>query len=211
MAARPEHRERWETRTLRALMVPANLVLGGLMAFLVALPGVTLLPALVALGRAFSDWHDDGDDAVVTSLLRELRATWRRTWRAGILAGIAVWLLVVDALFLLAQLGTASAGFAVVLGGATLPVAAVVGLVLLLVPVAAARQRDGTVRDWLRAAAAFAAGRPVGTLALLLIGAAVLATCVVLPTLAPFVALSVPLYLAVRAWPPSAGPAGAGS
>ncbi|GAB4086297.1 hypothetical protein GCM10028784_29270 [Myceligenerans cantabricum] len=201
MTVDPEHPPRWETRVLRALMVPANLALGGVVALLLALPGVTLLPVLVALARAFASWHDDGDDAVVTSLLREMRSTWRRTWRAGIVAGVAVGLLTVDTLFLLARLGTQEAGLAVLIGGATVPVATGVVLTLLLVPVAAAHERDGTMRGWLLTAAARAAGHPGRTVVLLLLTAAVLFTGLALPTLAPFVVLSTPVYLAVRTWP----------
>lgn len=193
--------EGWEAAALRALSYPANLALGGVVAFLVALPVITALPAAVALTRAFAAWHDDGDDAVVTNTLRELRATWRRTWRAGIALGTVLLLLVIDLLFLVSRIGTASGGLAVVLAGATAPVACLAGIAFLLVPVAATRDPDGSMRRWAGGAVILALRSPLRTVVVLALAVAVLATCAVLPTLAPFVALSVPLYLAVRTWP----------
>ncbi|WP_407319733.1 hypothetical protein UQW22_04745 [Isoptericola halotolerans] len=203
----------WEAATLRALMYPANIVLGGVVAFLLALPLVTALPVAVALGRSLSTWHVESDDAVVTNLLRELRATWRRTWRLGVAVGIALFLLAADVLFLLSRLGTPSEGLAVVVGGATLPVACVVVLAALLVPVAAARDRQGDVRAWLTDALGIATGTPARTAAIFLLTCGIVATCIALPTLAPFVLMSLPLDLAVRAWPalPAAGGAGTGT
>ncbi|GIJ00584.1 putative membrane protein YesL [Sediminihabitans luteus] len=203
MAARPRERRGggWEGTALRVLGYPANLALAGVVAFLVAVPLVTAFPAAVALARALARWQDDGDDAVATNVVRELRATWRRTWRTGVLVGVALVLLTVDVLFLVAQLSTPSAGAAVVLGGATVPVVCVVALVLLLVPVAVAGDPDGDVRTWLRGAAGLAARRPLRVVGTLALGGLVAATCVALPTLAPFFLMSLPLDLALRAWP----------
>ncbi|WP_418275364.1 hypothetical protein ACNHYB_10880 [Isoptericola jiangsuensis] len=191
----------WEATTLRLLTYPANIVLGGLVAFVLAVPLVTLLPVAVALARALSVWHVQGDDAVVTSLLRELRATWRRTWRAGLVVGVAVALLVIDVLFLLSRFATSGAGLAALLVGAAVPVACALLLMLLLVPVSSSRDREGDLRSWAGHAATLVVGSPGRALLVLVLAAAVVGICVVLPTIGPFVLLSLPLDLAVRTWP----------
>lgn len=208
MSDRPRPRTGgWEAGTLRVLAVPANIVLGGIVAFVLALPVVTLLPVLVALGRSMARWRSQEDDAVVTNLLRELRATWRRTWAWGLLFGVVVVVLVLNGLFLTAQFGAAGSEAAVLLAGATVPVALVVMLAGLLIPVASAREPEAAMRDWARGAVALVAGSPVRALVVLVLGVAVVGASVVLWTLGPFLVLSLPIYLAVLTFIAKPGPA----
>jgi len=193
-------RTRWELKLLGLFAYPANIGLGGFAAFLLALPLVTLLPAAIALARAFELWRSNGDDAVFTNTFREFAATWRRSIGVGILAAVSVVLLTVDGLFLSAQLTSGSAGIAVLFAAAAIPVAAVVGMALLAIPVAAARDRAGTMREWLALAAHLIAVMPLRSLFLLVFTVAFLLTCLLLPTVLPFVGLSLPVFFALITW-----------
>ncbi len=91
------------------------------------------------------------------------------------------------------------------LAAATLPVAVVAGLFLLAVPTAATLTPDGDARVWLRAAARLIFAAPVRSILCLAISVAFLLTCLLLPTILPFVGLSVPCYLALITWSPERG------
>ncbi|PFG19596.1 DUF624 domain-containing protein [Serinibacter salmoneus] len=210
MSERPQRRGGgWEAGTLRVLAVPANLVLGGIVAFLLAIPVVTLLPVLIALGRSMARWRTEEDDAVVTNLLRELRVTWRRTWAWGLLFGLVVVVLVLNSLFLAAQFGQEGSQPAVLLAGATVPVALVVLLLGLLVPVASALEPQASMREWSRVAVELVMRAPLRALLVLILAVAVVGACVVLWTLGPFLVLSLPIYLAVLTFIAKPGPADA--
>ncbi|WP_052367227.1 DUF624 domain-containing protein [Paraoerskovia marina] len=202
--------EGWEAKTLRALAYPANIVLGGLAATLLAIPVVTALPAAVALARALHAWRVDGDDAVFTNTFREFGATWRRTLPTGAVTAGAGALLLVDALFLVSRLGTPDAGFAVLAAAAALPVAVVLVLAFLAIPVAAARHRDADAATWRREAARLVVLQPVRSAVVLVLSTGLVATCMLLPTMLPFLAFSVPGYLALATWQTEGGASGGG-
>ncbi|MBZ2199698.1 hypothetical protein [Occultella gossypii] len=189
-------RRGWEQRLLAAMAYPANLALGGVAAFILALPVLTAVPAVIALGRAYGAWLREGDDAVFTGTFREFAATWRRTLPLGAAGAVVVALLVVNATFLLARLEAGPDPLALVLAPATAVVGAAVTLLLLGLPVAAHRSRDAGVKQWLAESGYLVARRPVRALTLLAIVAAFGFTCGLLPTIVPFLGLSVPVYLA---------------
>jgi uncharacterized membrane protein YesL len=196
-------RRSWENRALAALAYPANLAFAGVAAFVLALPVVTWLAAAVAAGRALHRWQVHQDDRVFTGTFREFAATWRRTLPASVVATIVVFLLVVNMLFLRTQ----NTPIAFLFGMATVPVAVAAAMLALYLTVAAALAPDESMRGWIRAAVALAAARPVGSLLLVALSGAVVMTCVLLPTIAPFFGFSVPIWLALvtaRASRPSA-------
>ncbi len=199
MTAHP--RQRWEHKILGFLSYPANIALGGVAAFILALPLVTLVPAAIALARAFSMWRETGNDAVFTNTFREFGATWRRSLWIGLASLVLLVILVVDVAFLVAQLtGDGGPQPAIIFSAAVVPIGAVISLVLLSVPVAAAQHRNGTPRQWIRAAAALLVAKPLASLEMLVVLVTVLLSCVVLPTLIPFIGISVPIYLGVILW-----------
>jgi uncharacterized membrane protein YesL len=184
-------RRRWEGRALALLAYPANLALAGVAGFLLALPVVTWLAAWVAAGRALHGWLAEDDHRAFTGTFREFAATWRRTLPASLLATLLVAVLVTNLLFL----GSREAPVAYLFAMATIPVAAALTLVFLMLPAAAAADRDASMREWLRSAVRLAVARPLGSLALLAIVAAFALTCVVLPTIVPFFGISLPVWL----------------
>ncbi len=188
------------------LSYPANIALGGVAAFVLALPLVTLIPASIALARAFATWRETGNDSVFTNTFREFGATWRRSLVIGLISLVVMVILVADIFFLVTQLAVGGAPQPVILvAAAVIPIGAVVSLVLLSIPVAAAQHRDGTARQWLRAAVGLVVGRPLASLGMLVVFATVLLACVALPTLVPFAGMSVPIYAAVVLWGTPAG------
>lgn len=198
----------WEQSVLKWLAYPANLAFAGLAAFLLALPLVTALPAVVAAARSMDGWLRHDSTTVFTSTFREFRATWRRTLPLGILAVVIVGILAVDAMFLWTQVTTGTSGVALAVAAASIPVAVAVALFLLALPVAASRNRDGTAREWLIEAGYLITTRPVRALVLLVLTGALVSTYLLLPTLVPFFGLSVPVYLALVSLgsPPAANP-----
>lgn len=201
--------QRWEHKLLALLGYPVNIALGGVAAFLLALPLITVLPAAVALSRALLRWRTDGDEAVFTNTFREFARTWRRTIPLGAAALLIVFVLALDTLFLLAKLTADPNGPALVLAAATLPVAILTGLFLLAVPTAAAQTPGATAGAWLRAATQLIFAAPIRSIVCLAIATACLMTCVLLPTILPFVGLSIPCYLALITWSPvNPNPAG---
>lgn len=186
-------RGRWEHKALALLAYPANLALGGVAAFLLALPLVTWLVGWVAVGRALHAWSVDDDDAVFTNTFRFARQVWRRVLPWSILATAITAVLVVNLVFL----GTRDTPVAFLFGMATVPFAAAFLLLLLGLPVAVAAAPEGSLPDWLRTSAATVAARPVASLILLAIVVAFGLTMVLVPTLAPFFGLSVPVWLAL--------------
>jgi uncharacterized membrane protein YesL len=200
-------RRRWEQRTLAFLAYPANLALAGVAAFLLALPVVTWLAACIAVGRALHAWLAEDDHRAFVGTFREFAATWRRSLPASVAATFVVAVLATNVLFL----GSQDTPVAFLFGMATIPVAAAVALVVLMLPAAAAWHRDASMGDWLRTAAGLAVARPLGSLVLLVIVTAFGLTCVVLPTIVPFFGISLPVWLGLvtaghtRRHPPPSG------
>ena len=199
MSAGSAARPRWEHKLLTLLRYPANLMFAGLAATILSLGVVTALPAAVAASRAMSGWLRDGDDTVFTTTFAEFAATWRRTLPLGVGAVAVVVVLAANTAFLWDRAGAASGadGPALLLGAATAVLTCAVALVLLALPVAATRTPDGDRRGWLVESAYLVARRPLRSVTLLVIVAAVAATFYLLPTLVPFVGISVPAYLAL--------------
>lgn len=188
------------------LSYPANVALGGVAAFILALPLVTLIPAAIALARAFASWRETGNDAVFTNTFREFGATWRRSLLIGLASLVILVILVADIMFLVTQLTVGGAPQPVILiSAAVIPIGAVVSLVLLSVPVAAAQHRDATAGQWIRAAVGLVVAKPLASLGMLVVLATVLLACIALPTLMPFAGMSVPIYAAVLFWGTPAG------
>ncbi|MEO5781526.1 DUF624 domain-containing protein [Arthrobacter oryzae] len=199
-------RRRWEHKVLGFLSYPANIALGGVAALVLALPLVTLLPAAIALARAFSTWRETGNDAVFTNTFREFGATWRRSLVIGLVSLVILVILVADIVFLVTQLTVGGAPQPVILvSAAVIPIGAVVSLVLLSIPVAAAQHRDETARHWIRAAVGLVVAKPLASLGILVVLLTVLLACIALPTLVPFAGMSVPIYAAIVLWGTPAG------
>lgn len=191
MSAAVNRKRGWESVLLAAMVYPANLAFAGLAAFLLAIPVVTWLAAAIAAGRAMHRWLADDDDRVFTNTFAEFRLVWRRTLPASLIATVYLVVLIVNIVFLGDQQSTVAWLF----GMATLPVTAAFVLIVVLLPAAAGLDRDGTVRDWLRASVSTAAHRPLASIALVVLVIAFALTCVLLPTIAPFFGLSVPAWL----------------
>ncbi len=187
----------WEATALRILTYPANLAFAGFAGFFLALGVVTALPAAVAATRSMDGWLREDSTTVFTSTFREFAATWRRTLPLGVLAAVVVAIVTVDILFLWAQVTEGTSGLALAIGAATIPVAISVAMMLLAVPVAASRNQDGTVREWLIEAGYLVTRRPFRATVLLALTIAFALTCILLPTIIPFFGLSVPVYLAL--------------
>lgn len=186
---------------LAFLSYPTNIILGGIAAFILALPLVTLLPSAIALTRAFARWRENGDDAVFTNTFREFGATWKRSLGIGAVSFGLLTILATDIAFLAAQLSNKNGSqIAILFSAAVIPVGVLVTLLLLAIPVAAGQQSDATAREWIRAAFALFLTKPFQSLKVLVVLATVLISCVALPTLIPFISISIPTYLAAILW-----------
>lgn len=194
MTEQVRRRPRWESALLAAMAYPANLAFAGLAAFLLAVPVVTWLTALIAAGRALDRWVARDDDRVFTNTFQEFRALWRRTLALSVLATVVVFVLVINLLFL----GDQGTSAAYLLGMATVPVAAMLVLVVVMLPAAAVQMPDGTAGEWLRLALSLGVRGPVVSLALVVVVIGFLLTCVLLPTMAPFFGLSLPAWLGLK-------------
>jgi uncharacterized membrane protein YesL len=196
----------WEQKALGAMSYPANLAFAGVAAFVLALGVVTWMSAASAAGRALHSWQNDGDDQVFSRTFREFAATWRRTLPASIAATVIAAMIGLNLIFL----GSRDTPVAFLFGMATIPLAATLLLIVLMLPVAASWDRDGTMREWLRGAVVLAAQRPLASLVLLAIVVAFGLTCVILPTIVPFLGISLPVWLALVTSRPDPGAAGRG-
>ncbi|MEV8268389.1 DUF624 domain-containing protein [Microbacterium sp. NPDC076911] len=196
----PARKSRWESSLLSALATPANIVLGGVAAFLLGLGIITALPAMIALARALTRWMRDKDDAVFTNTFREFASTWRRSLPLGIFAAFVTLVLAADVFFLLVQMTTGSSTLVIVFAAAAVPIGVVFLLMLLAVPVAASRLADETRREWMNEVGNMLLRHPGRSFAMLVVGAAITVGCALLPTLIPFVALSLPVYAGLRIW-----------
>lgn len=199
---RPKKKSRWEGRLLAALVYPANLILGGLAALILSLGIITILPAAIALARAFADWTHSGNDGVFTNTFRQFADTWRRSWLLGVGATVVAAVVIVDLVFLAYQLSEGGSAFGVIAGAAMLPMAVFCLVFSLAITAAAARLSDATAQDWLKDAARTILSMPLRSFGVLAVTTATAAFGVLLPTMIPFIALAVPVYAAVRLWIP---------
>ncbi|SDD63603.1 Uncharacterized membrane protein YesL [Sanguibacter gelidistatuariae] len=190
-------RRRWEHKLLTILSYPANLMFAGVAAAILSLGVVTALPAAIAASRAMSLWLRDGEDAVFTTTFKEFAATWRRSLPLGVASVVIVLVLSANTVFLWGRAGSGADGPALLLGAATAVLGCAGALVLLALPVATTRSPDGDRRSWLIESAYLVARRPLRSVILLGIVVAVAATFYLLPTLVPFVGISIPVYLAL--------------
>ena len=114
--------------------------------------------------------------------------------------------MVADIVFLVTQLTVGGAPQPVILvSAAVIPIGAVVSLVLLSIPVAAAQHRDAPGRQWIRAGIGLVVAKPLASLGMLVVLVTVLVACIALPTLVPFAGMSVPIYAAIVLWGTPAG------
>jgi uncharacterized membrane protein YesL len=194
-ARRP--RRRWEDSLLGALAYPANLAFAGVATLILSLGVVTTLPACIASARALSGWLRHGDTAVFTSIFRQFARTWRRSLPLGVASALVVAVLVVDIVFLSAQLSGGTPLVALLMTAATVPIAIAVSLILLAIPVAATRSPEAGPKQWMIEAGYLVARRPGRAIFLLALVIALALTFYLLPTLAPFFGLSLPVYLAL--------------
>lgn len=178
--------------------------------FLLALPLVTALPAAVAVGRSLDGWLREDSTTVFTSTFREFAVTWRRTLPLGAIVVVVVGFLAFDGWFLWAQVTGGTSGLAVAIGAASVPVAISVALMLLALPAAASRNRDGTAKEWLIEAGYLVTTRPLRAMILLALTIAALLTLALVPTVIPFFGFSVPVYLSLTSLGGS-GPHAAGA
>ncbi|MDZ8200378.1 YesL family protein [Microbacterium sp. SSW1-59] len=197
---RPRKAPRWEGRALGALMYPANVVVGAIAVLILSVPVVTILPATLALSRAYAAWVHEGDDAVFTNTFREFRATWRRSLPLGLGATVILAVLVVDGVFLIRELTAETPSIGLLFAAATVPLAVAAAVYFFAVAAAGAAAPDGSRRDWLALGGRLMLAMPGRSLAV----AAVVVVCVLastlLPTLAPFVLISVPAVTATGLW-----------
>lgn len=186
---------RWEHSALRLLAYPANLAFAGVAAFALALPVVTWFAAAVACGRSLDAWQSADDDRVFTNTFREFARTWRRSLPLSVAATLVLGVAVADWVFLSAREG----GLATLLAAAFVPVAGALLLVAVYVPAASAVEPDAGARLWLRRAVGFVFLAPLRSAGLLVAVFTWLVLCLVVPTLFPFLGLSVPTFLGLLA------------
>ncbi|WP_061961158.1 DUF624 domain-containing protein [Demequina flava] len=195
---------RWELRILDALAYPANIILGALAGLILALPIVTLVPAGVALARSFGQWDVGERDDVFRNTFRHFGQTWRRTVVPGLVGAVVLVVLVIDAVFLVSQLTSGESTIGLVFAAAMVPVAVMVCLYGLALCTASALMPDAATHDWLRAATQIMLSYPARSFGVVLAMCLTAVVCGLLPTLAPFIFMSVPVYAAIRLWPSSA-------
>ena len=181
----------WETATLAWLAYPANLALAGLAAFVLALPLVTALSAATAAGVALDRWRAGDDSGVLVGTFRAWRATWRRTLGLSVLAAALSTVIVLNSLFLLSR----ESPLAIVMLGALVPVALVVLLMLVHFPAAVAGDPEGAAKAWLRTSFVLSLVRPLRALAVCVVVVTWGAFCLLLPTVIPFLGISVPVFV----------------
>ncbi|MGV8896083.1 MAG: DUF624 domain-containing protein [Rhodoglobus sp.] len=193
---------RWERTLLGALTYPGNIILGSVAVLVLSLGVITALPAAIALARAFASWTAHGDDKVFTNTFREFARTWRRTLGLGVVAVVVFGIMVADGLFLSFQLSLPGGSLALLFSAAVLPLSAVACVYTVAITAAATLNTEANASTWIREAFVLMLGSPRRSLLVLLTVVAVVVTCLLLPTLAPFAAIAVPVYVGVRCWGP---------
>ncbi|MDJ0335341.1 DUF624 domain-containing protein [Salinibacterium sp. G-O1] len=193
---------RWERTLLGALTYPGNIILGSVAVLVLSLGVITALPAAIALARAFASWTAQGDDKVFTNTFREFARTWRRTLGLGVVAVVVFGIMVADGLFLSFQLSQPGGSLALLFSAAVLPLSALACVYTVAITAAATLNTEANASTWIREAIVLMLGSPRRSLLVLLTVVVVVVTCVLLPTLAPFAAVAVPVYVGVRCWGP---------
>ncbi len=193
---------RWERTLLGALTYPGNIILGSVAVLVLSLGVITALPAAIALARAFARWTADGDDKVFTNTFREFASTWRRTLGLGVIAVVVFGIMVADVLFLSFQLSQPGGSLALLFTAAVLPLAAVACVYTVAITAASTLTTESKASAWVREAFVLMLGSPSRSLLVLLTVIVVVVVSVLLPTLAPFAAIAVPVYVGVRCWGP---------
>ncbi|MBH0097704.1 DUF624 domain-containing protein [Salinibacterium sp. NSLL150] len=187
---------------LTALTYPGNIFLGSLAVLVLSLGIITVLPAAIALARAFARWIVDGDDKVFTNTFREFRDTWRRTLGLGIIATVVLAIMVGDGVFLAYQLAQGGGSIALMLSAAVIPVAAGVCVLFVSTTAAATLSPEADARTWIRDGFLLMLQHPRRALFVSFTVAVTLVVSILLPTIAPFAAIALPVYVGVRAWGP---------
>ncbi|MBH0110247.1 YesL family protein [Salinibacterium sp. NG22] len=193
---------RWERSMLTALTYPGNIFLGSLAVLVLSLGIITVLPAAISLARAFARWIVDNDDKVFTNTFREFRDTWRRTLGLGIIATVVLAIMVGDGVFLAYQLAQGGGSIALMLSAAVIPVAAGVCVLFVSTTAAATLSPDADARTWVREGFLLMLQHPRRALFVSFTVAVTLVVSILLPTIAPFAAIALPVYVGVRAWGP---------
>lgn len=193
---------RWETTLLGALAYPGNIFLGSLAVLILSLGIITVLPAAIALARAFALWNVTNDDKVFTNTFRQFRETWRRTLGLGAIATVVFAILVADGIFLAAQLTSTGDPMALMFAAAVMPIAAAVGVFAVALTAAATLSTEADARTWAREGFVLMLQHPRRLLLVLLTLTVTIVASVLLPSLAPFVTIALPVYVGVRAWGP---------
>lgn len=190
-SARRGRRAPWETSLLGWLAYPANLAFAGIAASVLALPLVTALSAAIAVGVALDRWRDGDETGVFTGTFRAWRETWRRSLGLSVVSTLLGALLVTNWVFLL----TRQSPLALVMLGALVPVTVVALLLIVHLPAAVTADPDGVARDWVRRSFALSFARPFGSLAVVVVVVTWGVFLLLLPTVIPFFAISVPVLV----------------
>lgn len=180
----------WESVLLRWLAYPANIAFAGAAAFLLALPLVTWLSALVAAGVALREWREEGEDRVFTRTFSAWRATWRRTLPFSVVASALVALFIVNLGFLTSRATPTAA----IMAAAMFPVLLLAVAWVIHLPAAVGASAEGSRREWTVTTTYLLVRSPLRASAALVATLTCWALCSVLPTLIPFVGLSIPAY-----------------
>jgi uncharacterized membrane protein YesL len=186
------------------LAYPGNLTLSGIAGFLLALPVVTWLAAAIAVGRALHRWRGEGDDRVFTNTFREFAASWRTGVPLSVAATALVALVAIDWAYLSSRDGPVVA----LLAAALVPVCLLLLAVVVHLPAASALDPGGGARAWVVGAVRIVVLAPLDAVLAVVASVTWLALCLVVPTLVPFLGLSVPAFaglVAARRVPPRAG------
>ncbi|MEV8249877.1 hypothetical protein AB0O87_02980 [Microbacterium sp. NPDC076768] len=201
---RSKRKPRWEQSLLAALAYPANLVLGAVAVLILALPVVTAFSATIALARAFAAWTHNRDDAVFTNTFRQFALTWRRSLPLSIASTGVLVVVAGNIIFLAMQLANGSDPFGLLIAAAMLPFTLVLLAYALAVAAASARIPDATRKEWVAGGWALLLGLPRRSLGVLTVAIGTGIVSVLIPTMAPFLVFSLPVYAAVRLWPTAA-------
>ena len=174
---------------LRALEYPTNLALSNLAWVVLALPVLTLLPALVALATALDRWLRHDEQRPFLGTFAAFLPALRRLWALSLVAVVLGGAMVVNLAFLASREGNV----AVLLTGLQVPFAlAYLAVLTALVPLAVTRPELGQV-ELLRVSALTAAAHPLRT-ALLVAAVAACSVLFLWPPLALVFGASVPLF-----------------
>lgn len=186
----------WEKSALRALEYPANLALSNVAWVILALPLITILPAVVALATALDRWLRFDEQRPFRGTFAAFLPAVRRLWALSLASTVFGTVLALNFAFLSSQEGRLPA----LLAGTLVPIAvAYVAVHTALVPIAA-RRGDLTQMELLRASAWIVLRHPVRTL-LLVVAVAASSALFLWPPLAMTFGASVPVFLCLTAQP----------